>query len=180
MRISMYRLFCCTLFVLSAAGMAFTQDSNFSTGPQYLMNYGSPLFMGPISTPSMSLNGPPLQTGARDATGVLIAGAGNQDVLPPSPDALPKIDLFPIFYGNPSFNVNVVEISFSASSGSSLAALPPSILDSGVWQITTMQGLRDRGYGLTIAEAAARSKAQIRHANRVYTNADTDRLHGGS
>jgi len=172
--------FCFTLFLLSAIGMASGQDTNFSTGPQYLMNYGSPLFAVPISTPSLSLAGPPIEAGARNATGVLIAGAADDYVLPPLAVALPKIDLFPIFYGNPSFNVNVVEISFSASSGSSLAALPPSILDSGVWQITTTQGLRDRGYGLTIAEAAARSKAQIRHANRVYTNADTDRLHGGS
>src|SRR5208283_1987824 len=98
---SMRHLLYCVLIVLSAMGMAFAQDSNFATGPQYLMNYGSPLFAQPISTPSMSLAGPPIQVGAADATGVLSAGAGNQYVAPPSAVALPKIDFFPIFYGGP-------------------------------------------------------------------------------
>lgn len=31
-------------FALVAVGMGAAQDSNFSAGPQYLMNYGSPMF----------------------------------------------------------------------------------------------------------------------------------------
>jgi hypothetical protein len=180
MRIFFYCLFCCTLLVVSTQGAAFGQDTNFATGPQYLMNYGSPLLAHPISTPSMSLAGPPLEVGASDATGVLIAGAGDQNVLPPNPDALPKIDLFPIYYGGPPVAENR-EISFSyPTEPSSLPAeIPPSILDSGVWQMTTAQALRERGYGITLAEAAAYSKARTRHGTHVYTNADTDRLRGG-
>ena len=102
MRISFYFVVVCTLLVLSSQGIAFSQDTNFATGPQYLMNYGSPLLAHSISTPSLSLAGPPIEVGASDATGVLTAGAGDQNVLPPSPDALPKIDLFPIFYGGTS------------------------------------------------------------------------------
>jgi hypothetical protein len=167
----------CVLIVLSAIGMAFAQDTNFATGPQYLMNYGSPLFARPISTPSMSLAGPPPEVGASDATTVLTAGAGNQYVSPPSAVALPKIDFFPIFYGGPPVSENG-EISFSypIEAPSSLE-IPPSILDNGGLQITTAQALRERGYGVTLAEAAAYDKAQTRHATHIYTNADTNRLH---
>jgi hypothetical protein len=169
--------FCCLLIVLSAINIALAQDTNFAAGPQYLVNPGaSPLFARPISTPSLSLTGPPLEVGASDATGVLTAGAGNQFVSPPSAVALPQIDLFPIFYGVPP--ANVIEISF-AESQESPSPLPASILDTGVWQMTTAHALRERGYGITLAEAAAHDKARTRHATHVYTNADTDRLHGG-
>src|SRR5271155_3657565 len=132
----------CALIVLSALGVAFGQDTNFSTGPQYLMNYGSPLLARPISTPSISLAGPPLGVGASNSTGDLIAGAENQVALPPNPDALPKVDLFPIYYGGPPVGESG-EISFSypaeTSLSLSLAEIPPSILDNGVSQITTAQ-----------------------------------------
>lgn len=180
MRISFYFVLVCTLLVLSSQGIAFSQDTNFATGPQYLMQ-GSPMFARSISTPSMSLAGPPPEVGASDATGVLIAGASDQDVLPPNPDALPKIDLFPIFYGGPPVGANG-EITFSYPVEPSLppAEIPPSISDTGVWQMTSAQALRERGYGVTVAQAAADAKARIRHANHIYTNADAARLHGGN
>jgi hypothetical protein len=167
----------CSLFVLSALG-AFAQETNFATGPQYLMISGSPQFARSISTPSMSLAGPPLEVGASNATGALTPGAGDQNVLPPSPDALPLVNLSPILYGvrPPS----VIEISVPANSESSGNQLPPSILDTGILQLTTPQALRQRGYGLTLPEAAANSKALTRHATRIYTNADLDRLHGSN
>jgi len=174
MRVFFCHKFLGALFVLSFA-MALAQDTNFATGPQYLMNPGaSALFARSISTPSMSLAGPPIEVGASDATGVLTAGAGNQYVSPPSAVALPKIDFFPIFYGAPP--ASVIEISF-AESQESPNPLPASILDSGVWQMTTIQALRERGYGITLAEAAAYDKARTRHATHTYTNADTNRLH---
>jgi hypothetical protein len=175
----------CMLLVLFA-GIASGQDTNFSSGPQYLLNSeqmknGLSFFARPISTPSMSLEAPPLEIGASNATGTLVAGAGNQNVLTPMPDALPKTDLFPILYGVPP--ASVIEIRFaSEASANELPAnpLPASILDTGVWQMTTAKALRERGYGSTLAEGAAYGKAQTRHANRVYTNADIDRLHSGS
>src|ERR1035438_8816387 len=116
--------------VLMSIGMAFGQDTNFPNGPQYLMN-GSPMFAQSISTPSMSLAGPPLELGADNATGVMIAGADNQTVLPPAAVALPKVDFFPIYYGtNP---VSVVEVSFAEEE--SRSELPGSILHNGVAQI---------------------------------------------
>jgi hypothetical protein len=169
----------CTLLVIFTVGLAFGQDSNFGSGPQYLMNYGSPSFARPISTPSLSLAGPPLELGASDATQGLIAGAENRVVPPSQPDAPGVANLFPVYYGAPP--VSVIEISFPANgSEASSTELPESILDTGVLQITTPQALRDRGYGVTVAQAAAYTRASARHATRVYTNADVDRLHGRS
>jgi hypothetical protein len=145
------------------------------------MNYGSPLLAHSISTPSLSLAAPPIEVGASDATGVLNAGAGDQNILPPSPDALPKIDLFPIFYGAPPVAENgQISFSYPVEPTSPPAEIPPSIADNGVSQITTVQALRERGYGLTVAEAAAEAKVRIQHANHTYTNADAARLHGGN
>jgi hypothetical protein len=172
------------LIVLSALGAAFAQDlnskdtngkdTNFPAGPQYLMTTGSPLFARPISTPSMALSGPPLEVGASNATGMLSAGARNHAVTPPPYDALPAVDFFYFYYGTPP--PSIIEISFSETQ-SSRRELPSSILDTGVWQLTTAQALRERGYGVTLPEAAAYGKAHREHANRVYTNADIDRLH---
>jgi hypothetical protein len=181
MRVSL----CSMLFLLSTLGIAFGQDTNFSSGPQYLLN-GSPLFARSISTPSITLTDAPLQVGASNATGVLIAGAGNQTVLPPAPDAPPMMDLFPIYYG--PHQPSVIEISFASdlysnqvsSNELSKTELPESILDTGVSEITTVETLHARGYGLSVVEGAAYGKVHMRHANRVYTNADIDRLHSGS
>jgi len=163
------------LFLLSTLGIAFGQDTNFTSGPQYLMN-GSPLFARSISTPSIALTDSPLQVGASNATGVLIAGAGDQTVLPPAADALPRTDLFPIYYG--TRQPIVIEISFAPELSSNEFAA--SILDTGVTDMTTIETLRARGYGVTIVEGAAYGKTHTRRAARVYTNADIDRLHSGS
>jgi hypothetical protein len=164
----------CTLLVLSTVGVAMCQDTGFATGPQYLLTQGSSLFARPISTPSLSLSAPPLEAGASNATAGLAAGADNQTT---SPGPRPAADLFPVYYGAPQ--TSVIEISF-AESGVSPRQLPASILDTGVWQTAAALALRQRGYGVTVAEAAAHSKAQTRRAKRVYTNDDIDRLHGGS
>ena len=175
MRIS----FCSIAIVVALgalSGAGFAQGTNFSAGPQYLMTSGSPLFAKSISTPSISLSGPPLEVGADTATGDLLSGAQNQTSLPPSAVALPQVDLFPIYYGGAP--VSVVEVSVTEES--SPANLPTSILDTGVWQLTTVQSLRELGYGETLVEAAAFNKARMKPATRRYTNADVDRLHGGS
>jgi hypothetical protein len=166
-----------SLIVLSAMGAAFGQDTNFATGPQYLITHGPTMFAQPISTPSLSLAGPPLQVGATSATAELTAGAEDQTApLTPS-DALPPVNFFSFYYGT-YFGMpasNVIDISFKGPSPVR-SELPASILDVGVWQITTPQALRERGIGVTLPEAAAYGKAHPRHATHVYTNADIDRL----
>jgi hypothetical protein len=42
--------------LLILTGLSFAQDTNFSTGPQYLITTSSPRFLRPISTPSLSLS----------------------------------------------------------------------------------------------------------------------------
>ncbi len=162
-----------SLIVLAALGTAFGQDTNFSTGPQYLMNSGSPMFARPISTPSLSLASPPLEVGASNATEGLIAGVDNQTAS--RPQALPTAAFDPIDHGVAP--TDVIEISFTASPS---RELPASIVDVGVWQVTTAQALRERGYGVTLGEASAYGKSHAGHATRVYTNSDIDRLHNGS
>jgi len=171
MRLSSCFFFGCTLLVLWIA-MAFGQDTTFATGPQYLMQ-GSSLFARPLTTPSLSLPGLALEVGASNATQNLLAGANNQTAVPVRP---PDANLFPIYYG--ATRASVIEISFAEAPSST--QLPASILDNGVWQITTAQALQGRGYGVTVAEAATNSKVRARHGTRVYINADVDRLHGGS
>ena len=172
--------FLCALLLFSAVGMVLAQDTTFPSGPQYLMT-GSPLFARPISTPSTSFEGPPLEVGASNATGVLIAGAETQTVLPPRAVDLPNIDLSSIYYGDGNAPASVIEISFTESSSElTVTEIPPSIVDTGVGQMTTAQALRVRGYGVTLGAAAAYEKTHASHANRIYTNADIDRLHGGS
>jgi hypothetical protein len=118
-----------------------------------------------------------LEVGADNATARFTAGAENQTVLLPPADALPQLDSFYFYYGTPL--LSVIEISFAEPS-SAHRELPASILDAGVGELTTVQALRERGYGVTLPKAAADSRAHIRHAPHVYSNADIDRLHGAS
>ena len=168
--------FNCLLFVLLLFPAAFAQDTNFATGPQYLMTHGSSMFARPISTPTITLSGPALEVGADSATGILRAGADSQTVLPPLAVALPRIDWFTIYYGvKPA---SVIEITSPQATESAVNNIPGSIVDTGVGQVTTPQALRERGYGIPLAEAA--SYARMRgHATHTYTNADIERLHTG-
>lgn len=163
------------LVLTGLGGAAFSQETNFSSGPQYLMN-GSPLFARSLSTPSVSLAGPTLEIGAANATADLIAGADRETIESPSPDAFPAPDLYPIYYG--VVPVQVIDIN---SSQESLARgdVAASILDAGISRLTTAQSLRELGYGVTLGEAAAYDKEHMRHAVRVYTNADIEALQGG-
>ncbi|MFZ1007877.1 MAG: hypothetical protein WAN65_13635 [Candidatus Sulfotelmatobacter sp.] len=131
--------------------------------------------MRSISTPSLSLAGPALEVGASNATGNLNAGAETQTVGVPEAVALPKANLFPIYYGVPA--ANVIEISFPAASSKSIARteIPQSILDIGVGRIIEAQDLWESGYGVTLPEAVAYGKVHIRRATRIYTNADIER-----
>lgn len=158
---------CSVLLLLVLTGMAVAQDTNFDRGPQYLLTNGSPMFAQPIATPIMSLPAPAREIGASDSTEGLAAGAENGTIMPPAP-ALP--DLFPIYYGRAW--VNEIRMSSPAQS----IELPAGLLDDGVGQVTSSQALVQQGYGLTLAQAAAQAKARARHAGRVYTNEDVNRL----
>lgn len=172
--------FFCTLLVILTLGVALGQDTSFAVGPQYLLNSGSSLFARPISTPSLSLGSPSLQVGASDATGVLLPGAEDQTTLPPTAVAEPAIDLSPILYGNgPSGVSGTSSAGASSIQTSSPSAQPAGLFDTGVWEMTTAKNLREQGYGISVAQAAAHVKARVRTTTHVYTNADIDRLNSG-
>lgn len=169
----------CVVLVFSFLELAPGQDTNFGSGPQYLMTLGSPYFARSISTPTLSLSAPPLQIGGGNSTEGLVPGAENRIVPNSQPDAPSPVDLFPIFYGPPP--PAVMEISFPQNgSGTSSTEEPANFLEAGVSQLTTAQAIEGRGYGVTVAQAAANGKANVRPVGHVYTNADIDRLHGGS
>jgi hypothetical protein len=181
-------------FVFAIAAICAAQDSNFPAGPQYLMNFGSPLFLRPIATPTLSLSqAPPASAVAEAGKGVELSLT---QATPPNP-----IDLFPIFYGNaavqesraPSEPVTPSEPAAATQSpaisgtsglieisGAALPSnLPPSIVNVGVQEVVDAPILRERGYGVTLAEASAYWKTHKPHAARVFTNRDVERFHGG-
>jgi hypothetical protein len=148
-------------------GVSAAQGTNFSVGPQYLMTSGSPLFAGPIATPSLSLEAP-------------LPGIPKLPEIGPEVQAQPYLvnpelrhqaNLFPVYYGYQM--ISVVELSSSELP----RELPASITDVGVVGMTTAESLRERGYGVPIGYAASFWKARTPHAKRVYTNADIERLH---
>jgi hypothetical protein len=171
------RVVSCFIFVgsfLALPAGVFAQDTSFNNGPQYLL-LGAPMFARSISTPTYSLAGPPLETGASSATEGLQAGAETLSVPPPNSDAPPSVDLFPIYYGNPA--ANAIEVSFSSKTPSK--PIPSSIANEGVEQIGDLKEFHERAFGRTLADAAKSSKGRTGHATRVYTNADIERLHAG-
>jgi hypothetical protein len=160
---------CSFCLMLVLVGVSAAQETNFAVGPQYLMTNGAPLFARPIATPSLSLGESPIVSG-----GVSASGAGNE-ALATTPGLQGQSDLLPIYYGVP--RVSVIEISRPEVSARSF---PASMTNVGVMEITDLQSLRQRGFGVTLPEAASYWKAHKRSASRVYTNRDIERLRHGS
>ena len=163
-------IFCC---LLAFVGASAAQDSNFPVGPQYLMNYGSPIFARPIATPSLSLDTPVVASETISEDNV---PAPDDETVAAVSEVLSQVNLFPIYYGTP--RVSVVELIFREpkEKSDSPRPLPISLFESGVVEITDIQSLRLRGYGVTLPEAATYWKAKHISLPRVYTNADTDQL----
>jgi hypothetical protein len=161
------------LFGLTLVGMGAAQDSNFSVGPQYLMNYGSPMFLRPIATPTMSLS--------ETAPAAVVVPEASASSAGTSAAAQGQVDLTRVYWGDhdatePAGETGgVIEISGSASA----ANLPGSIVEVGVQETVDAQALRLRGYGVTVSEASAFWKVHKPHAVRVFTNRDVEKLHGG-
>lgn len=157
---------CCLVFVL--LGVSAAQDTNFSSGPQYLITFGSPMFARPIATPSVWLDAPLPPLPNLPEVGPVVV---DQPFIPNS-QLQNQPNLLPIYYGYPM--TSVVELVSTESP----SEIPQSLTDTGVTGMTDMQALRERGYGVTLGETASFWKAHRPHAPRVYTNADIERLHG--
>ena len=155
----------CLLVVL--VGISAAQDTNFPVGPQYLMNFGSPMFATPIATPSLSLETPLPGIPSLPEIGPAV----HDQSYVANPELRRQADLFPVYYGYRP--INVIEITAAELP----RELPPSITNVGVIGITDAQSLRERGYGMPVGDTASFWKLHKPHAQRVYTNADVARLH---
>ncbi len=175
------------LFALVGACAA--QETSFPVGPQYLITTDSALFLRPIATPSLSLSAPLTGLSAAAAATETVAApeTGTTSVTEtasaPTSSALPPpVNLSRIFWGSPetgeqvSETSNVIEISGAATPSN----LPESIVNVGVGELTDSSSLRERGYGVTVAEASAYWKTHKPRAPRVYTNRDIERFHSGA
>jgi hypothetical protein len=159
--------FCLLIALAGISAAQDTKDTNFSTGPQYLVTSGSTMFLRPIATPSMSLEAalPGLPSLPQ------IGPAVEDQAFVANPELQHVANLFPIYYGYPM--PSVVELT----SAELPRELPASITDAGVTGFTTAQSLRERGYGMPLGDTASFWKAHKRPAAHVYTNADVQRLH---
>jgi len=172
------RLYGLLLFGMALTGIAAAQDSNFSVGPQYLMNYGSPTFMRPIATPTLSLSETaPVAMAAPEASSSSGSSLGNS--AEPSAAIPQPSDLASVYWGSressPAIETGVV---IEVSGATPPANLPASIVNVGVQETVNAQELRERGYGVSVAQASAFWKAHKPRAVRVFTNRDVEKFHG--
>jgi hypothetical protein len=170
---------CSFVFLLLALGrLASAQETDFAVGPQYLITFGSPLFARPIVPPSYSFDLPPAET-VVPSVGSDIVHEPSDGVIETPSELQGQADLQPIFYGVPPIPVVVIGHLDSSEERGSSANVPASIGVSVAAEMTDVESLRQRGYGVTLAEAAGYWKSHKVHAPRVYTNEDVTRLRGG-
>ena len=160
------RLIAPAVLLFAILGVGAAQDTNFSTGPQYLMTTDA-MLLRPISTPSLSLNVPLPPVPQFIVTGIDAA----EVPYVPNPSLQGQADLFPIYYGYPP--TSVVELV----SPEETPELPGSITGAGFGGATDAQTLREMGYGVALGDAASYWKTHKLQAPRVYTNADIQKLH---
>ena len=173
-------LFCFLSFLLLLTAFSAAQDTNFAAEPQYLLT-GSPLLAHDISTPSMSLSAPlpPISPSS-----ISLPETAIETPFTTNPQLAQQANLVPIYYGVPNYygvpDASAVEISFSEGATESLAALPASIVESGVTQFVDPQLLRLHGYGVPLGDVAAYWKTHKPPAQRNYTNDTIKRFHSAS
>lgn len=151
------------LLLVALTGFSIAQDTNFSVGPQYLSITGPSMFLQPIATKSMSLDAP------------LPSVPSPREVGPPQPFVSNPVlagqaDLFPIYYGYQPLPVIWLV-------GTQPEELPASITAVSYIEFVDPQTLRERGIGVSVAEAAAFSRGHRSRAVKVYTNDDLQRFH---
>lgn len=194
------RLTTLLFFFLAIGVIASAQDTNFSSGPQYLMNFGSRILLRPIATPTLSLSAPL----ATAPTASPEEGSGEPHT-PAFGELQSQAQIDRIYWGVSDISATTLQSESSAAdivsakNGSAEKAaenrersseielsstrptqpLPSSIFDAGVTGIADAASLRERGYGMPLGDVATLLKANERHTVHVYTNADIARLHGG-
>ena len=166
------------VFGLTLVGLSAAQDSNFSVGPQYLMNYGSPMFMRPIATPTLSLS-ETTRVSAPETSGSSSSSTSSSPAAE-SPAAVPQpANLASVYWGSRDGETAVETGAVIEVSGAVPPAnLPASILNVGVQETADARELRERGYAVSVSEASAFWKAHKPRAVRAFTNRDVEKFHG--
>lgn len=138
-----------------------SRQTDFPTGPQYLVTTPSSLFLQPISTPSMS---------AAQTFGMVSPQTGQAEPITINGQTAN----FPaIFWGWTSPGQTTVWAGFTPAVSS---VLPADFLDLGVGAIVTDEWLQEFQRNRNVAEASRYWKTHTNRAARVYTNADIERL----
>lgn len=162
--------------LLTLAGFCAAQDTNFSSGPQYLITQPSTLFLHSIATPSLSFQSEAVPAPVAAPAGVPEPVSISQVEETPAP--LPTgINLARIYWGPfPDIAQQASDIEITSSGLPN--SLPASITDTGTTAIVDAQSLRQQGYGMSLGETAAFWKAHAAHASHTYTNKDVERSSG--
>ncbi len=166
-------------FLPSIVTLCGAQDTDFSKGPEYLMNHSSPLFLRPIATPALSLDTPALATPnapAEEHSGTPDTRAFGEL------RTQGQIDWIYWGVGDLTFNQLPPECPATPACRSETTPAQPAqtpYFDVGVTAIATPGFLREGGYGTPLGDIATYWKHHPLHAARVYTNADIARLNRG-
>jgi hypothetical protein len=177
------RLTACFCFFLAVAAISFAQntDTNFSTGPQYLinqnspyLNQNSPYLLQSIATPTLSLLTPRITTPNAPAE----EHSGEPDTAAFG-ELQNQGQIDRVYWGvNPNGTpAPVPPENLQNSTQAATAPTSSGIFNAGVTRIATAESLREHGYGASLGQIAAYWKAHKLHATRVYTNADITSFH---
>jgi hypothetical protein len=188
--------------LLILTGVSLAQDTNFSTGPQYLVTSSIATFLHPISTPSLSLGEAQPTTNEITPTEIPATSETPEPFIPSSQTFFSdvywgdhnasqiedrRITTPSLSLSAPAENGNVTPAEAEASASPqttegptvieiSSAAMPTnvpaSIIDTGVTGMTDVQSLMERGYGVSLGEFAAFLKSHKKKGARVLTNED--------
>jgi hypothetical protein len=171
------RFTACFCFFLAVAAISFAQntDTNFPTGPQYLINRSSPLLLQSIETPTLS----PLTPSAITPNAPAEEHSGEPDTRAFG-ELQTQTQIDRVYWGvNPNGTPGLIPAENTQNSTEvEPASMVTSIFNAGVTRIASTESLRETGYGASLGQIAAYWKAHKLHATRVYTNADLARLHG--
>ena len=171
--------------LLMLTGLCAAQDTNFPVGPQYLMNYGSPLFFRSIETPSLSLSAPsatnpsaPAEQGTGEPSSPAEGGLNGQAAInriywgaSPAGRPLDEMTVGESMTAEASTvgKSSEIELSSAAPSG----PIPSSLADFGVSAMADTQG----NYSVPLGDTAAYWKTNKSRVARVFTNADVAPTH---
>jgi hypothetical protein len=162
--------------LLILAGVSAAQDTNFASGPQYLITQSSTLFLHSIATPSLSFQAEAAPAPFAAPAGVPEPVSISQVEETPAPLST-GVNLARIYWGPfPDIAKQASEIEITAAELPT--NLPASITNTGTTALVDEQSLRHEGYEMSLGETAAFWKAHAAHSSHTYTNKDVERSTG--